>query len=82
VAFYILALAVSGLIVGCLGRWVIPGPNPMSFGLTTVVGIGGSLLGGLVGILLFGVPGGFVLAVMAAAFIVWLIDPNRHGEGL
>jgi uncharacterized membrane protein YeaQ/YmgE (transglycosylase-associated protein family) len=49
----------------------------MSIGLTIVVGIAGSLIGGLVGVLLFGAPGGLILAVLGAAFIVWLIDPSR-----
>lgn len=74
---YLIGLALTGLVVGGLGRLVIPGPNPMSIGLTIVVGIAGSLIGGLVGILLFGAPGGLILAVMGAAFIVWLIDPSR-----
>jgi len=56
VLLWILGLLLSGLIVGALGGLVIPGPNPMSIGMTMVVGIGGSLLGGLVGALLLGRP--------------------------
>lgn len=74
---YIIGLALTGLIVGGLGRLVVPGPNPMSLGLTIVVGISGSLLGGLVGVLVFGAPGGLILAVLGAAAIVWFIDPTR-----
>ena len=76
---YILALVVSGLIVGALGRLVIPGPNPMSIPLTILVGIGGSLIGGLVGGLLFNRTGGLVFAVLGAALIVWLMDKRRVG---
>jgi uncharacterized membrane protein YeaQ/YmgE (transglycosylase-associated protein family) len=72
---------MSGLIVGALGRLVIPGPNPMSIGMTMLIGIGGSLLGGLVGALLLGRPGGLLLAVAGAALIVWLIERGRT-EGL
>ena len=75
---YILLLIVSGLIIGALGRLVIPGPNPMSIPMTIAVGIGGSLLGGVVGKLLFGRPGGFILAVLCAALIVWLIQRSQH----
>jgi len=71
---YLFALALSGLLVGALGRLVIPGPNPMSIPMTILVGIGGSMIGGLIGNLLFGRPGGLVLAVLGAALIVWLID--------
>ena len=81
VLLWILGLLLSGLIVGALGRLVIPGPNPMSIGMTLVVGIGGSLLGGLVGALLLGRPGGLLLAVAGAALIVWLIERGRR-EGV
>ena len=78
--FVILSIILSGLIVGALGRLAIPGPNPMSIGMTILVGIGGSLVGGLIGRLLFGRPGGFILAVLCTALIVWLMqrrDPAR-----
>jgi len=78
---WILGLLLSGLIVGALGRLVIPGPNPMSIGVTIVVGIGGSLLGGFVGALLLGRAGGLLLAVAGAGLIVWLIERGRR-EGL
>ncbi len=72
---FIILLVLSGLIVGALGRLAIPGPNPMSIGMTILVGIGGSFLGGLVGRLLFG-SGGLILAVLGAALIVWLLQRN------
>ena len=74
---YLLALILSGLVVGALGRLAIPGPNPMGIGATILVGIGGSLLGGLVGALLFNRPGGLILAVLGAALIVWLLERGR-----
>lgn len=74
---YIIVLILSGLVVGALGRLAIPGPNPMSIGMTIVVGIGGSLLGGLVGSVLFNRSGGLILAVAGAALIVWLIEKRR-----
>ena len=77
---YLIALVLSGLIVGALGRLAIPGPNPMSIPMTIAVGIGGSLLGGLVGNLLFNRPGGLLLAVVGAALIVWLLEKRRAGN--
>ena len=74
---FILLLIVSGLIVGAVGRLIIPGPNPMSIAMTIAVGIGGSLLGGIIGKVLFGRPGGFILAVLCAALIVWLIQRSQ-----
>jgi uncharacterized membrane protein YeaQ/YmgE (transglycosylase-associated protein family) len=73
----LIAIVLSGLIVGALGRLAIPGPNPMSLGMTILVGLGGSLIGGLVGQLLFGRPGGLLLAVGGAALIVWLMERSR-----
>jgi uncharacterized membrane protein YeaQ/YmgE (transglycosylase-associated protein family) len=75
---FIVLLLISGLIVGALGRLAIPGPNPMSIGMTILVGIGGSLIGGLVGRVLFGRPGGFILAVAGAALLVWLISRSQR----
>ena len=78
----ILALVLIGLVVGALGRFAIPGPNPMSIGMTILVGIGGSVLGGLVGRAVFGKDGGgLLLAVAGAALIVWLMERSRALSG-
>jgi uncharacterized membrane protein YeaQ/YmgE (transglycosylase-associated protein family) len=82
---FILSLVLTGLIVGALGRLAVPGPNPMSIGRTILVGIGGSLLGGLVGGLIFGRNGGGILfAVLGAALIVYLLErlaARRSSDG-
>ena len=76
----IIGLILTGLIVGALGRLAIPGPNPMGIGMTILIGIGGALLGGIVGFLIFGrgFNGSFLLAVAAAALIVWLLQRNQN----
>jgi uncharacterized membrane protein YeaQ/YmgE (transglycosylase-associated protein family) len=75
---FIILLVVGGLIVGALGRLAIPGPDPMGIGQTILVGIGGSLVAGLIGRLLFGSRGGgFLLAVVCSAGIVYLIRRSR-----
>ena len=76
----LLGLAISGLVVGALGRLAIPGPNPMSIGMTILVGIGGSFLGGLAGYLLTGgrAVGGWILGILGAALIVWLLQRNAN----
>ena len=77
---YLILLVISGLIVGALGRLAIPGPNPMSIGMTILVGIGGSLIGGVIGRLLFGGNGGIILAVAGAALIVWLVERSQQNR--
>ena len=44
---YVILIAVGGLIVGALARLALPGKDPMSLGQTMLIGIGGSLVGGL-----------------------------------
>lgn len=77
---YLILLAVSGLLVGALGRLAIPGPDPMGMGMTMLVGVAGSMIGGLVGMLVLGRPGGLVLSVLGAALIVFLIRKSRGGS--
>jgi uncharacterized membrane protein YeaQ/YmgE (transglycosylase-associated protein family) len=81
---FIILLVLTGLVVGALGRLAIPGPDPMGIGQTILIGIGGSLAAGLIGRLLFGARGGgFLLAVVCSAAIVYLIrrSRERHVEG-
>ena len=44
----ILSLLVSGLIIGLLARFAVPGKDPLKLWQTILLGIVGSLLGGLV----------------------------------
>ncbi len=76
---FLVSLLIVGAVFGFLGRLAIPGPNPMSIGMTILVGIAGSFVGGLVGSLL-GASGAiiFVLEVLGAAAIVYLMQ-RRSG---
>jgi uncharacterized membrane protein YeaQ/YmgE (transglycosylase-associated protein family) len=77
---FIISLLISGLIIGALGRLAIPGPNPMSIGMTILVGIVGSFIGGLIAYLIGGgLFVAFVLEVLAAAAIIYFMQrrPNR-----
>jgi uncharacterized membrane protein YeaQ/YmgE (transglycosylase-associated protein family) len=72
---YLFALIVSGLVIGALGRLAIPGRNPMGIGMTILLGIGGSLVGGLVSRALgLGTSLSFMAAVLAAAGLVYLVS--------
>jgi uncharacterized membrane protein YeaQ/YmgE (transglycosylase-associated protein family) len=72
---FIVSLVITGAIFGALGRLAVPGPNPMSIGMTILVGIGGAFLGGIVGALLGAPPLlVFILEVLGAAGIVYLMQ--------
>jgi uncharacterized membrane protein YeaQ/YmgE (transglycosylase-associated protein family) len=67
----IVAILVSGLVIGALGRLAVPGPDPMPIWLTILLGIVGSIVGGMVALSIgLGVGGVFVLSVLAATLIV------------
>lgn len=78
---YLLSMALSGLIIGALARLVIPGPNPMSIGMTILVGLGGAFLGGIVAaIFQVGLFLTLVLEVAAAAVIVHFMTRRPYGR--
>lgn len=79
---YLLALVVSGLVIGALGRLAVPGPNPIGIGMTILVGIGGSLIGGLITRALgLGTSLSFLAAVLAAAGLVYLLSGAGRRRG-
>ena len=79
---YLFTLIVSGLVIGALGRLAVPGRNPMGIGMTILLGIGGSLLGGLATRALgLGTSFSFLAAVLAAAGLVYLVN-GRQRRGL
>jgi uncharacterized membrane protein YeaQ/YmgE (transglycosylase-associated protein family) len=65
------AILVSGLVIGALGRLAVPGPDPMPIWLTILLGIVGSIVGGTVAVAVgLGVGSVLVLSVLAATLIV------------
>jgi uncharacterized membrane protein YeaQ/YmgE (transglycosylase-associated protein family) len=82
VIVYLIVLALSGLVVGALGRLAIPGPDPMTIWQTVVVGIAGSFIGGLIWWAISGNRngGGILISVICAAGIVYLIRRSRGGD--
>lgn len=71
-----------GLLIGAVARFLLPGPDPMSWGKTMLFGVGGSFLGGFVGRLLnFPQIPGFVLSVACAAGLIWLFTRRNKPLG-
>ncbi len=68
----LISLVVGGLIIGALARLALPGPDPMSIPMTIVLGIAGSLIGGLVARIFLGTGGGFIFAVVGAIALLYL----------
>jgi uncharacterized membrane protein YeaQ/YmgE (transglycosylase-associated protein family) len=52
----IIGWIVFGLVVGIIARFLMPGPQPMGFILTALLGIAGSFLGGYLGTMIHGGP--------------------------
>jgi uncharacterized membrane protein YeaQ/YmgE (transglycosylase-associated protein family) len=69
---FLLFLVIGGFIVGGLARFAVPGPDPMPFWLTVAIGLGGSLIGGLVAYALLGRPGGWLFGYAGAVLLVIL----------
>ena len=51
--FEIIQLAIFGLIVGLIARFLMPGKDPMGLIMTSILGIVGSFLGTFIGRTLF-----------------------------
>jgi uncharacterized membrane protein YeaQ/YmgE (transglycosylase-associated protein family) len=46
---YVISLVIVGLVIGALGRLIVPGPNPIGLPMTIGVGLAGSILGAIIG---------------------------------
>lgn len=83
----IIAWILIGLVVGGLGRLIVPGPNRIGLILTILIGIVGSVAGGAATRAIAG-PGhggiSFIVSLVIAAVLVALISgprrPRRYGR--
>ncbi len=69
---FILGLIIWGFIIGGLARLALPGPDPMPWYATVGLGLGGSLIGGVVARLVIGTAGGLIFAVLGAILLLYL----------
>jgi uncharacterized membrane protein YeaQ/YmgE (transglycosylase-associated protein family) len=77
---YLIALAFIGLVLGALARLALPGRDPLTIPQTIGVGVAGSFLGGLIGLVLFGRHGGgLFLSFLCSFAIVYAIRRSRGG---
>ena len=65
-----------GLVVGIIGKLLMPGRDPGGFIITTILGIVGALVGGFLGRVLGlyreGDPVGFVMAIIGSIILLVL----------
>jgi uncharacterized membrane protein YeaQ/YmgE (transglycosylase-associated protein family) len=72
----IIGWILFGLVVGIVGKLLMPGRDPGGFILTILLGIAGALLGGFLGQSLGfyreGEPAGFLMAVLGSIVLLLL----------
>lgn len=72
----IVGLILFGLIVGALAKLVMPGRDPGGIIITMLLGIAGSVLGGMLGRALNlyapGEPAGFIMSFIGAVLLLWM----------
>jgi uncharacterized membrane protein YeaQ/YmgE (transglycosylase-associated protein family) len=75
----IIGSLIVGLIVGALARLILPGRDPMGCLATALLGIAGSVVGGIVGHFVFRQGDedgyfrpGFLLSLLGAILLLWL----------
>ena len=74
----IIGTIIVGFIVGVLARFFYPGAVPLGFWLTVALGIGGSIVGGLIGSLIWKSPdgkfhpAGWIMSLIGALLLLWM----------
>ena len=76
---HIIWYVIVGFIVGLVARAVMPGVQHLGLILTTLLGIGGSIVGGLIGRLFSKPapgatfhPAGFILSIIGAIILLFI----------
>lgn len=74
--FGIIGWIIFGLIVGAIAKLLMPGKDPGGFIITTLLGIAGAVIGGMLGRALGfyreGEPAGFLMALVGAVLLLFI----------
>jgi uncharacterized membrane protein YeaQ/YmgE (transglycosylase-associated protein family) len=77
---YLIALLLSGLIVGALARLALPGKDPMTIWQTILVGWAGAFGAGLLSLLVFERNyAGITLSILGATVVMYFVRRARGG---
>jgi uncharacterized membrane protein YeaQ/YmgE (transglycosylase-associated protein family) len=77
---YLIILFIIGLFVGALARLLLPGRDPMSIGMTALIGVVGTFSAGLFSwYVLHRHGGGLLLSLVFSMLLVWLY--RHYGTG-
>ena len=87
----IISILVVGIIAGAIARLVVPGKQNLSIGMTIVLGVVGSFVGGFLGFLIFQrdaaegffQPAGIVGSIIGAIVVlgIYVAVNRRRGVG-
>jgi uncharacterized membrane protein YeaQ/YmgE (transglycosylase-associated protein family) len=76
---HIIWYIIVGFIVGLIARAIVPGAQHFGFLMTTLLGIGGSIVGGLIGRLFSKPepgstfhPAGFIMSIVGAIVVLFI----------
>ena len=73
----VIAIVVSGFLIGALARFALPGPDPMPIWLTTAIGLVGSIVGAVVGDRASG-GNGYAVSFVSLGVAIALVAAYRH----
>ena len=78
---HIIWAIIVGFIVGLIARAIMPGVEHFGFWMTSLIGIGGSLVGGLIGMVIKRPapgtpfhPAGIILSIIGALIVLWAMQ--------
>ena len=82
---HLIWMFIVGIVVGAIARWIMPGTENMGIVMTGVLGIAGSIVGGLIA-RIFNKPAdgaafhpaGIILSVIGAILLLWLWSHFVH----
>jgi uncharacterized membrane protein YeaQ/YmgE (transglycosylase-associated protein family) len=74
--FSAFGMILSGLVVGALAKLLMPGKDPGGWVVTILLGLAGSIVGGMLGRFLGfyeeGQPAGWIMSILGALLILWV----------